>query len=269
MPTRLARLARCRVILSPEAMDASERLLSLAILIPAFNEGARLDATLTRIAGSMERVKAHVRGTISQVALVVVDDGSAEPIDVSPSVGASGSVQVWLLRHAVNLGQGAALCTATAFARDRLASNVFVTMDADGQHDPSDLPALLNALISDDADIVFGNRFSGNDSQVPPLRRALLKAATAFERFISGLNLSDAHNGFRAFGVRTATLIDFQQNRMAHATEIKQIVHRNRLRYREVPVSIHYSAETLAKGQRSTGSLVILRDLLSAYLFRA
>jgi glycosyltransferase involved in cell wall biosynthesis len=250
-------------------MDASQQSLSLAILIPAFNEGARLDATLTRIMGFMEYVKEHVYRTISQVALVVVDDGSSAPIDVSPSVEPSGAVQVWLLRHAVNLGQGAALCTATAFARDHLASNVFVTMDADGQHDPADLPTLLNALITTNADIVFGNRFSGDHSQVPPLRRALLKAATGFERFISGLNLSDAHNGFRAFGGRTADLIDFQQNRMAHATEIKQIVHRNHLRYCEVPVSIRYSAETLAKGQRSSGSLVILRDLLSAYLFRA
>lgn len=250
-------------------MSASQQYLSLAILIPAFNEGSRLDVTLARIACSMDYVKAQVDLPLSEVAIVVVDDGSAAPIEISPPVDDRGLVHVWLLRHAVNLGQGAALCTATAFARDRLASNVFVTMDADGQHDPSDLPALLNALHSTDVDIVFGNRFSGDVSQIPPMRRLLLKAATAFERSISRLSLSDAHNGFRAFGRNTAMLIDFQQNRMAHATEIKQIVRRNRLRYSEVPVSIRYSAETLAKGQRSAGSLVILRDLLSAYLFRA
>lgn len=241
--------------------------IKLAILIPAYNEGGRLDTTLELLASSLAHATSQLCFPLANVALVVVDDGSENPIRPRLDQGHANQ-EVWLLRHSVNLGQGAALCTATAFARDRLEANLFVTMDADGQHDPDDLPYLLNTLVEGDWDIVFGNRFAGVGSHVPRMRKLLLKAAVRFERLLSGLDLSDAHNGYRAFSERTARLIDFQQNRMAHATEIKQIVRRSRLRYVEVPVTVRYSAETLGKGQRASGSLVILRDLLGAYLFR-
>jgi glycosyltransferase involved in cell wall biosynthesis len=251
----------------PAVSAAHPTGITLAILIPAYNEGRRLDNTLEAIAGSLLRLKNKASLPLEMTAIVVVDDGSDAPIQLRAREKRDNP-QVWLLRHSVNLGQGAVLCTAIAFARDQLRARLFVTMDADGQHDPEDLPSLLHALIDHDADIAFGNRFAGNTHQMPTSRRILLKAATAFERAISGLNLSDAHNGYRAFSIRAAMLMDLQQNRMAHATEIKQIVRRHNLRYCEVPVSIDYSSETLEKGQRASGSLVILRDLLSAYLFR-
>lgn len=250
-------------------MDPQRAVRSIAVLVPAYNEGLRLHSTLSRLLESLDAVATRLTFGVASFQVVVVDDGSKSPITIDPAGLRLQSARVWLLRHPVNLGQGAALCTATQFARDELRADAFVTMDADGQHDPEDLPTLLNALFEAPCDIVFGNRFSGGRSAVPPLRRAILKAATIFERLLSGLRLSDAHNGFRAFGTRTAELLDVQQNRMAHATEIKQIVRRNSLSYREVPVTVRYSAETLEKGQRSSGSLVILRDLLGAYLFRS
>lgn len=250
-------------------MDPVRATTSIAILVPAFNEGARLLRTLHRLRGALEGVSRRLVVGPATFHIVVVDDGSRPPIEIDPSSLTGSPSRLWLLRHPINLGQGAAISTATQFARDQLRADAFVTMDADGQHDPEDLPALLNCLFGTPCDIVFGNRFSGGHGDMPASRRAILKAATVFERFLSGLQLSDAHNGFRAFGVRTAQLLDVQQNRMAHATEIKQIVRRHSLSYREVPVTIRYSPETLEKGQRSSGSIVILRDLLGAYLFRS
>ncbi|MGA9520763.1 MAG: glycosyltransferase family 2 protein [Myxococcaceae bacterium] len=230
----------------------------LAVLIPAYNEGPRLVGTLTELGRFMS--EHGWRGDA-----VVVDDGSRNAVDRA-SLPRLPNLRVHLLRHPINLGQGGALQTAVDFARDHLGAETFVTLDADGQHAPSDMPRMIHALES--ADIVFGSRFAGVESAtMPSSRRLLLRAARTFERALTGLRLTDAHNGYRAFNRATASVLALRQNRMAHATEFKQTVARHRLRYAEVPVQVTYSDETLAKGQRNTGSLMILRDLLRAYLF--
>lgn len=228
----------------------------IAILIPAYNEKLGMGATLDAV----EKVFGDsFKG--QELAFVLVDDGSQPPLAFPERA------RVYRLRHLINLGQGAAIQTALAYARDRLQAEYFVTMDSDGQHDPADLPALLAPVMADEADIVFGNRFGAISAEgIPAARRTLLKAATAFERLLTGLRLNDAHNGYRAFNRKAAFALEIRQNRMAHATEIKQKVARHRLRYAEVPVRIRYTDETLAKGQRNLGSLVILKDLLNAYL---
>jgi hypothetical protein len=139
-------------------------------------------------------------------------------------------------------------------------------MDSDGQHDPSDALSLALA-VQNGADVAFGNRFA-EASDMPPSRRAILHSASIFERFLTGLRLADAHNGLRAFSRRALEQVPLRQNRMAHATEIKQRVARaHGLTVVEVPVTVRYSAATLAKGQRGVGAALILRDLLGRYLF--
>jgi polyprenyl-phospho-N-acetylgalactosaminyl synthase len=171
-----------------------------------------------------------------------------------------------LARHPINLGQGAALETARQLALREAPFAAYVTMDADGQHAAKDAMALARAVTSG-ADVAFGDRFGGH-SNVPPLRRVVLFLALAFERVLTGLSLSDAHNGLRAFSRRGIEAVPIRQNRMAHATEIKQRVSEARsLVVVEVPVSVSYSPETLHKGQRARGAADILRDLALAYLF--
>jgi hypothetical protein len=118
------------------------------------------------------------------------------------------------------------------------------------------------------AAVAFGNRFAG-ESVVPAGRRALLFAARMFELALTRLWLADAHNGFRAFGRRALLLVPITQDRMAHATEIRQRVARRRreLRIVEVPVTVRYSRAVLAKGQSSLGAVHILRDLAFRFLF--
>jgi glycosyltransferase involved in cell wall biosynthesis len=185
------------------------------------------------------------------------------PGDVPPP---TPHFQVILARHAANLGQGAALETARQLALKSEEASAFVTMDADGQHHLKDVLALARA-IEEGADVAFGNRF-GSGSTVPRARRWLLFAARRFEQAITGLRLHDAHNGLRAFSRRALEQVPLHQNRMAHATEIKQRVSRaGPLRIVEVPVEVRYTPETLAKGQRTLGAIDILYDLLQAYLF--
>jgi glycosyltransferase involved in cell wall biosynthesis len=236
--------------------------------MPAYDEGERLRRTL-------EDLAAHALREGAVVTAFVVDDGSAAPIPdaVAPPIGAeSKSLRVVLARHPVNLGQGAAIETARRLALDpRWGSgyDAWVTMDSDGQHRAEDAFALARAVTSG-ADVALGDRFAG-DTPMPRSRRLLLALARVFERWTTGLVLSDAHNGLRAFGPRAIGRMRLRQNRMAHATELtRRISTASRdepLRVVEIPVSVRYTPETLAKGQTAAGAIAILVDLLQGFLF--
>jgi polyprenyl-phospho-N-acetylgalactosaminyl synthase len=222
---------------------------SIWIVIPAYNEAA----IIGRVVGDLVE-----RG----YAVAVIDDGSHDATGMTAR--AAGAIVV---THPFNLGQGAALQTGIAFALTQGADYI-VTFDADGQHRAADIDGLLDALLAQNADFALGSRFLGTASDMPASRRLLLKAATWFTRVTTGLRISDTHNGLRAMTRRGASRIKLRQNRMAHASEILHAVARSGLRYVEVPVTVDYSAYSLAKGQRLTDSLRILVDLSARRLHR-
>ena len=96
----------------------------------------------------------------------------------------------------------------------------------------------------------------------------LLKAATCFTRLTTGLSVTDTHNGLRAMTRRGASRIRLRQNRMAHASEILHQIAESGLKYVEAPVTIEYSAYSLAEGQSLGDSLIILTDLFARRLHR-
>lgn len=235
--------------------------MPIAVLMPAYNEPGRLASTLRGV-----RAEAVALGGVS---VFLVDDGSEPPIAPEALPSPAPGFRVVLARHAVNLGQGAALETARRLALREGPFAAYVTMDADGQHRVEDIGGLV-AAISSGADVALGDRFAGG-SEVPAPRRVLLRGARLFERAVTGVALSDAHNGFRAFSRRAIEGLRIHENRMAHATEVtRQISHAKlagHLVVVEVPVSVRYSRETLAKGQPALGAFAILRDLFYRYLF--
>ena len=219
------------------------------VVIAAYNE-ARV----------IERVIADVRHC--SFSAVLVDDGSSDATaEVAERAGAV------VVRHPVNLGQGAALQTGIEFAL-RKGADVIVTFDADGQHRATDIAGLVDALARHSVDYALGSRFLGGATDLPPVRRRLLKAATWFTRITSGLSLTDTHNGLRAMTRRGASAIRLRQNRMAHASEFLYQIAASELKYVEVPVTIEYSAYSLAKGQKLGDALSILVDLLARRLHR-
>jgi glycosyltransferase involved in cell wall biosynthesis len=195
-------------------------------------------------------------------AVAVVDDGSSD--DTGRKARAAGAT---VITHPVNLGQGAALQTGIEFALSSGADYV-VTFDADGQHRASDIGALLDSLKKQPADFALGSRFLGHAPAMPLARRMLLRVATWFTRFTTGLRVTDTHNGLRAMTRRGASRIDLRQNRMAHASELLHQIARSGLGYVEVPVTIEYSAYSLGKGQKLSDSLRILMDLSAQRLHR-
>jgi glycosyltransferase involved in cell wall biosynthesis len=218
------------------------------IVIAAYNE----ERVIADVVTDARRTGHHV---------VVVDDGSTDLTADAAACAADRAV----IRHPVNLGQGAALQTGITYALGQGAKFI-VTFDADGQHRVNDISALLRALTTNDADFALGSRFLGQATGMPTSRRALLSAATWFTRMTTGLALTDAHNGLRAMTRRGASRIKLRQNRMAHASEILDQIASSGLKYVEVPVTIEYSRYSLAKGQRSSEAVGILLDLYSRRL---
>lgn len=223
---------------APDADDAS-----VWIVIAAYNEEKRLAGTLAQLQPRFANV-------------VVVDDGSRDrTFDVALAQN------VWTLRHLINCGQGAALQTGIDFALQQGAQYI-VTFDADGQHDAAEIDRLLEPLRRGEADITLGSRFLGSTVGMPFSRRLVLKAGVLFTRLFSRIKVTDTHNGFRALTRSAAQKIRITQNRMAHASEILDQVVQHGLRFQEVPVTIHYSDDTMAKGQSSWNALRIVSQLL-------
>jgi glycosyltransferase involved in cell wall biosynthesis len=188
--------------------------------------------------------------------IVVVDDCSS---DGSGEIAHDGGAHV--LRHAVNLGQGAALQTGITYALLNGAETI-VTFDADGQHHVEDAVAMVRSASAGDADVILGSRFlSKRSNGMPPAKRLLLSLATFYTRLTSGLSVTDTHNGLRCFTRQAALRINIRQNRMAHASEILTQISTLGLSYREMPCTVEYTAHSRAKGQRISGAFRIILDL--------
>lgn len=184
--------------------------------------------------------------------VVVVDDGSDDATaETARTCGAT------VLRHVLNLGQGAALQTGIDYALQQNAA-VVVTFDADGQHRVEDLPALVQAL--EGADVALGSRALGEAQGATRSRRLLLRLATVVSNKLSGLKLSDAHCGLRAFRSDTIRQLRIRQPRMAHASEILSLLKESGARITEVPVSIRYTEYSMRKGQSGMQAIRILFD---------
>lgn len=189
--------------------------------------------------------------------VVCVDDGSTD--DSAREIISAGAV---LVQHPVNLGQGAALQTGIDFALTLPQVRWFVTFDSDGQHRLEDAAAMVEKLRADEADIVFGSRFLDQHTEVGRLKQLVLKAAVHYTNLTSGVHLTDAHNGLRAFNRQTAELLNIRRNGMAHASEIVEEVGRAQLRYVEAPVTILYTDYSRAKGQSLLNAVNIAFDLM-------
>lgn len=215
--------------------------MKVYIIIPCYNEAEHL-------AEVVESVKPYGRP-------VVVDDGSRD--SSFKTAREHGAIA---LKHIMNRGQGAALETGDIYASARFADAV-VHFDADGQHQASDIPALLEPIAKFQADVVFGSRFLNKESgnKVPLIKKWLiLRPATWAQNFLLKTNLTDAHNGLRALSAKALKRIRISQDNMAHASEIIEQVKKFDLKYAEVPVTVLYHKFGLGFG----GGFRIIRDLL-------
>lgn len=215
------------------------------VVISAFNEEGSIGGVLTDL------VKKGYN-------IIIIDDCST---DQTSKIALE--YPVTLLKHMVNLGQGAALQTGFDYVLKHTNAKYVITFDADGQHDVDDIPGLLAPLVKGKSDIALGSRFLRpiTGSGMPVSKRITLKLGLTFTRISTGLNLTDTHNGLRGMTRDVLIKIKIEQNRMAHASEILAQIAHNKIRYCEVPVTIRYTPYSKQKGQSIFNSLNILWDL--------
>lgn len=220
--------------------------MRVAAVIPALNEEAR-------IAGVVRDVMPHVNHVI------VVNDGSTDRTEeVAKDAGAR------VVSHRYNCGAGAATMTGLEAAR-RLGFDTAVTIDADGQHDPKDIPRLL-ALIEGGADLAIANRF-GRKNVIPRIRRIFNAVGNLLTFVVTGLYLGDSQCGFKAFGPRALKEVELRMPGFEFCTEIVREAARNKWRIADVPTKVLYSEYTLAKGQSfSNGVRTAMKILLRSFL---
>jgi glycosyltransferase involved in cell wall biosynthesis len=214
------------------------------IIVPAFGEAAVIGDVITGIRSVF-------------AAVVCVDDGSTD--DTAAIARRAGA---HVVRHPVNLGQGAAIQTGVEFARRQPGARLFATFDADGQHRVADVVRMIERLDGADLDIVIGTRFAAPEAAaaVPLLKRLVLRAAVALNPRIRRLGLSDAHNGLRVFNRRVADGLDLTMNGMSHAGEFIALIAENGWRVGEEPVEVLYTDYSKAKGQPLLNGVNIMFD---------
>lgn len=214
------------------------------VIIPVYNE----DQVIGQVVKDLLPTFPHV---------VCIDDGSR---DKSAAVAAAAGATV--IRHPVNLGQGAGLQTGIEYVRGFTPAKYLLTFDADGQHRVEDGLAMVEQAEQENLAIVFGSRFLSSQTQVGWMKRLVLKTAARVTARRAGLQLTDAHNGLRVLRRDAFEQVNLLQNRMAHASEIVAQLARTGLPWAEHSVYIRYTDYSKAKGQSLLNSINILTELL-------
>ena len=219
-----------------------------AAIIPAWNEERA-------IAGVVHETLKYVD------TVIVVDDGSTDR-----TVACARTAGAVIVSHALNSGPGAATMTGICAAR-LLNIDAVVTIDADGQHNPNDIPRLLEPIERDEADVVIGTRFRGPKNVIPIVRRIFNGIGNIFTYIVTGKYVSDSQSGLKALGPRAVQRMNLHLSGYEFCSEIIREVVQHRWRVTEVPIKVVYSEYTMAKGQSfSRGVITACKMLLRSFL---
>lgn len=214
-----------------------------AVIIPVYNEATVICAVVSNVLRQFDYV-------------ICVNDGSKDN-----SADEIAKTKAFVVNHPINMGQGAALQTGIEFAR-QLPVDFFVTFDADGQHRLVDAQAMIQELESGQSDIILGSRFLGSTVGIKKSKERILKLAIKFSNLTSGIKLTDTHNGLRAFNRNVAETMQITMPDMTHASEILEIISKQKYRYKEIPVTIEYTDYSRAKGQSLINAINISFDTI-------
>lgn len=183
--------------------------------------------------------------------VIVVDDGSTDR--TSTVAGLAGATVV---RHEGNRGYGNAVRTILAEAKARDAG-VLVILDADSQHNPDEIPSLV-AAVSEGYDVVIGSRET-QKHMIPRYRRVGQRILGGLTNFLSGAQIADTESGFRAYSRKAINELDLKETGMAVSSEIIKSAAAKKLRIKEVPVSVSYTADGSSLNPVSHGAGVLKR----------
>jgi glycosyltransferase involved in cell wall biosynthesis len=198
------------------------------IVIPAYNEGAVIQDVIKEI------------NYAGYENIIVIDDGSSDETQLL----ASRCTNTLALKLSINRGKGAAIKTGIEAARI-LDAEIVITMDGDGQHNPSDIKQMLK-LIDDGNDVVLGSRLK-NPVGMPKYKIIHNKIGNFFVWIIYGLWVTDSQSGFRAYSKKAINSIDTKTDRYEYDSEVIREISFNKLSYCEIPIEVRYTEYSMGK----------------------
>lgn len=225
------------------------------VVIPAFNESRHIGEVVESIPAVIVAGSERFATTV-----VVVDDCSNDGTQA-----AAEDAGATVLRHVINSGAGAATRTGLRYAEkfgDELA--YVVTMDADGQHASEDVVRLVQFATEYHAEMVVGSRLHPGNREAMPRHRTLGNKGLNFvSRVLFGIKVPDTQSGMRLLDSRVVSKVaDYTIDRYGFCTEMLWLARRHGIDIAVMPISVRYSAETLAKGQSNWGVIGLVLDLL-------
>ncbi len=238
------------------------------IVIPAYNEEKTIRSVVSDI------FKAYN----DEYNVIVVDDGSVD--NTAREAKIAGAT---VIRHSINRRQGAALVTGTEYALKE-GADIIMHMDADGQHDVSNIARMILPVENKEVEMTIGSRFLKKTNRnkrslfvalssllsnpdYPLTRKLLLGMGLIVNTAMTGIALTDAHNGLRVLSRYSAEKIKITQDGMSHNTEYIQEMRSNKLSFKEVPVIVHYNT-TEKKSQGFFHGIKIIREILVGKMMR-
>jgi glycosyltransferase involved in cell wall biosynthesis len=210
--------------------------------IPAYNE----ESNIERLVSS---AKKHVD------KVVVCDDGSTDDTaNLAKKAGAT------VISHKTNKGYGAAIISLFDYARNNNAQ-IMITLDGDGQHDPDQIPLLLDTITQHNVDVVIGSRFLNQNTKAPGYRKRGIKIITSAANYGADLKVSDSQSGFRAYSKDAIDAIHPTEEGMSVSTEILLKISNKGLSLAEVPITISYDGDTSEHNPVQHGISVLANTL--------
>jgi glycosyltransferase involved in cell wall biosynthesis len=211
-------------VLAGQAKDVISPSPRIIVAIPAYNEEVAIGSIILK-------ARKHASGVI------VIDDGSTDnTAEIAKLAGAL------VISHVQNEGKGTGIRDAFSFAK-RAGADILVLIDGDGQHNPGEIPGLIEPILNDEADFVNGSRFIGKEAggnNVPLHRRLGQEVLTLATNAGTRKRVTDTQNGFRAFSKKTFDCFSFGEKGMAIESEMLIDASTAKMRLKEVPISVRY-----------------------------
>jgi glycosyltransferase involved in cell wall biosynthesis len=223
--------------------------VNIWIIIPAYNEEAVIQDVIAEVrAAGYENI-------------ILVDDGSADRTFAK----AKQMPGVVALRHMINRGKGAAVKTGIEAAK-LLDTDIAITMDADGQHNPADIDSMLFQMRLHGYDVVLGSRLK--ESTGMPFYKVMHNhIGNLIVWMLYGLWVTDSQSGFRAYSRKALHTIDTKTDRYEYDSEVIREVRRHRLKFIEIPIEVRYTEYSMGKQHKmnlKNGVKTVLKMMIAS-----
>ena len=228
------------------SMDENVELnkeIKIAVGLPAFNEEENIGKIIAQLLNK-------------SYAVIVCNDGSSDSTGIiAEKMGAI------MINHKKNLGYGAAIGSIFKKARED-KFDILVTFDSDGQHRISDIEKIIEPIQNKMSDIVIGSRFTGDGkADMPKYRKLGIKVITNLVNSQTGKKITDSQSGFRAYNTKVLAQINPSESGMGVSTEILIKANKQKLKIKEIPITILYEGETSTHNPIAHGTSVILSTM--------